>query len=216
MVDEKKEVSFQKLQKEIQDLIFLSKRRNAFKEVKDLIFGDVSLSLRDVIILYQTYLSDCFKDFYDAKGELERGLSSELSYPVRLSLSLVRDEWRQDIKTPENMKKYWYQREYENCCREIVSMKLFFNHQDQLLLEEVYLGHKHDSYLKNKNLEGFNDIYLKYKKDLKKLMNLYYRSVSSIPFFEKVQASGTKKSYVEIFFFLFTAMKALNLLVTQI
>lgn len=47
MVDEKKEVSFQKLQKQIQDLIFLSKRRNALQEAKDFVRGEVTLSLRD-------------------------------------------------------------------------------------------------------------------------------------------------------------------------
>lgn len=102
MVDEKKEVSFQKLQKEIQDLIFLSKRRNALQEAKDFVRGEVTLSLRDVIILYQSYLSDYFKEYHDAKDELERKLSRELSYPVQLSLSLVEDRWRQDINT----KKY--------------------------------------------------------------------------------------------------------------
>lgn len=200
MIDEQKEVLFQKLQKEIKDLVFLSKRRNAFTELKDLICGKVCLSLRDVILLYQAYLSDCFKDFHDAKGELERKLSSELSYPVRLSLSLVRDEWRQDIKTPKNMKKYWYNRKYNDCCRETVSMNLFFNHQNQLLLKEVYWSHKHDSYLKNKNLEWFDDIYQKYKKDLKKIMNLYYKSIYSIPYVGKVNASETEKSNLEIYF----------------
>ena len=45
MVDEVKEVSFSKLQKEVKELISFSKRRNVFTEVKDLIHGDVCLSL---------------------------------------------------------------------------------------------------------------------------------------------------------------------------
>ena len=208
MVDEKKEISFQKLQKEIQDLIFLSKRRNVFQEAKDFVRGEVSLSLRDVIILYQSYLSDYFKGFYDAKDELERKLSRELSYPVQLSLSLVEDRWRQDINTPENMKKYWYQREYKDCCKETVSTKVLFDHQEQLLLEEVYVDFMHNSYLKNKKLGVFNDIYPKYQKDLKKLMSLYYSSVASVPFLEKVRASETEKSFVEISFLPFYRMES--------
>ena len=74
MVDEKKEILFQQLQKEIKDLIFLSKRRNIITEAKDLIHGDVCLSLRDVIILYQAYLKDCFKDFHKEKENLEQKL----------------------------------------------------------------------------------------------------------------------------------------------
>lgn len=200
MVDEKKEVSFQKLQQEIQDLIFLSKRRNVFQEAKDFVRDEVTLSLRDVIILYQSYLSDYFKEYHDAKDELERKLSRELSYPVQLSLSLVEDRWRQDINTQKNMKKYWYQREYKDCCKETVSMKVFFDHQEQLLLKEVYLDFMHDSYFKNKKLKLFKDIYPKYKKDLKKLMSLYYSSTASIPFLKKVHASETEKSFVEISF----------------
>ncbi len=200
MVDEKKERSFQTLQNEVRELIFLSNRRNAFREAKDLIRGEVCLSLRDVIILYQAYLGDCFKEFHEVKGELEKKLSSELSYPVRLSLSLVRDEWRQDIKTPKNMKKYWYKRKHHRCCRETVSMNLFFNHQDQLLLQEVYFSHEHDSYKKNKNLDCFYDIYPKYKKDLKKLMRLYHKAVSSLTFFGNIQASKTEHSHAELFF----------------
>lgn len=200
MVDEEKETSFQKLQKEVKDLIFLSKRRNAFREAKDLIRGEVCLSLRDVIVLYQSYLSDYFKEYHDAKDELERKLSRELSYPVQLSLSLVEDRWRQDINTPKNMKKYWDQREYKDCCKETVSMKVFFDHQEHLLLKEVYLDFMHDSYLKNKKLKLFKAIYPKYKKDLKKLMRLYYSSTASIPFLKKIHASETEKSFVEVSF----------------
>lgn len=199
MVNEQKELSFQKLQKEIKDLIFLSQRRNVFTEVKDLVTSKVSLSLQDVIILYQAYLKDHFKEFHTAKEELERKLSSDLSYPARLSLSLVRDEWRQDIKTPKNMKKYWYRRKYNDCCRETVSINLFFNHQEQLLLEEVYFDHKHDSYLKSKNIEEVTNIYKKYKNDYKRIMNLYYKSISSISFVGKINASETEKSKLEIY-----------------
>lgn len=203
MVDEVKEVSFSKLQEEVKELISFSKRRNVFTEVKDLIHGDVCLSLRDVIILYQSYLKDCFKEFYDAKETLEQRLSKDLSYPVRLSLSLVQDNWRQDKTTPENLKKYWYHREYDDCCLETVSMDIFYNHQNNFLFKEVYWNHKHDSYLKNKNMDSLQGIYLGYKKDLKKIMRLYYKGVSSISSFKKFMASDTEKSHVEVSIFPF-------------
>lgn len=194
MVDEQKEVLFQKLQKEIKDLIFISKRRNVLNEIKDLLYGEVSLSLQDIILLYKAYLNDIFKDFRNLKEKLERQLSNELSYPVRLTLSLVRDEWRQDINTPENMEKCWCDREYEICCKELVSINMFFNHQEQSLLEEVYWSHEHVSYLQNKKLDYLYDVYSKYENDLEKIMHLYYNAVSSIPFFEKKYASYTAKS----------------------
>lgn len=203
MLDEEKEILFQRLRKEIKDLIFLSKRRNIITEVKDLIRGDVCLSLRDVIILYQTYLKDCFQEFYKEKENLEQILSKDLSYPVCLSLSLTQDKWRQDVKTSDNMEKYWYHREYNDCCKETVSMHIFFNHQQQLLLEEVYWNQVHVSYLKNKDLDCFMDIYLKYKKELKSLMQQYYKSVSTLTFFENVCASDTEKSNVKISFYPF-------------
>lgn len=203
MVDEKKEILFQQLQKEIKDLIFLSKRRNIITEAKDLIHGDVCLSLRDVIILYQAYLKDCFKDFHKEKENLEQKLSKDLSYPVRLVLSLIHDEWRDCVKTPDNMKKYWHLWEFNNCCKETVSMQIFFNHQQQALLEEVYWNHVHGPYLKNEDLSCFMQIYPKYKKELKSLMQQYYKQASALTSFEKIWASDTEKSNVEISFYPF-------------